>query len=107
LTFIEAPYVAITNVCADIGSIGVPVGTQVDTPVRIANGCPFDVTCSEPSTHMPVTQGPLPAGGTNAQPATAQGPAMVTVGIPDTSTMGFGTVGVATPPCAQVTTAPT
>jgi hypothetical protein len=109
LTFIAAfpCYVAFTNVCADTGSIGVPVGTHVDTPDRIATGCPFDVTCTAPTTHMPVTQGPLPAGGANAHPATAHGPAIVTIGIPDTNTVGLGTVGVATPPCAQETTAPT
>ena len=32
---------------------------------------------------------------------------MVAIGIPDTITNGLGTVGMAMPPCAQVTTAPT
>jgi hypothetical protein len=32
---------------------------------------------------------------------------MVATGIPDTITDGLGTVGVAIPPCVQVTTAPT
>ena len=35
------------------------------------------------------------------------GAVMVTVGMPLTSTRGFGTVGCACPPCAQSTVAPT
>jgi hypothetical protein len=31
---------------------------------------------------------------------------MVAIGIPETNTMGLGTVGIACPPCAQMTVAP-
>ena len=63
--------VASTSVCAETGSIGVPVGAQIDTPVMIATGWPLAKTWVAPTIHWPVTQGPLPAGGTNAHPATA------------------------------------
>jgi hypothetical protein len=43
----------------------------------------------------------------NAHPATAYGAAIVAMGMPETNTHGLGTVGIAMPPCAQVTTAPT
>jgi hypothetical protein len=72
----------------------------------MATGCPCEKTCTAPTTHCAVTHGPLPAGGTNAQPATAQGAAIVAIGIPDTSTHGLGTVGMACPPCAHITVAP-
>jgi hypothetical protein len=99
-------YVANTRVCAETGSIGVPVGTHTDTPLNIATGCPIDITCTAPTTHCPVTQGPLPAGGMNAHPAIAYGAAIVAIGIPETNTFGLGTVGSACPPCAHITTAP-
>jgi len=78
----------------------------METPVKSATGCPFEVTCSDPMIHIPVTHGPFPPGGTNAQPAIVHGAAIVVMGMPDTSTIGFGAVGVATPPCEHVTTAP-
>jgi hypothetical protein len=43
----------------------------------------------------------------NGQPATAYGAVITAVGWPLTSTRGFGAVGVAEPPCAQSTVAPT
>ena len=52
-----------------MGSMGVPVGVQIDAPLRIATGCPFDCTLVEPVIHCPVTHGPFPAGGANAHPA--------------------------------------
>jgi hypothetical protein len=52
------------------GTNGVPVGVQIDTPVMIASGCPSESTRSAPTSHWPVTHGPLPPGVTNAQPAT-------------------------------------
>ncbi len=36
--------VASTSVCAATGSSGVPVGTQIATPVMMATGCPCDST---------------------------------------------------------------
>jgi hypothetical protein len=59
-----------TRVCASMGNNGVPVGMQVAMPVIITTGWPSDITCTEPITHWAVTQGPLPAGGTKAHPAT-------------------------------------
>ena len=53
-----------------------------------------------------MTQGPLPAGGTNAHPAMAYGAAMVAMGMPETMTTGLGTVGTACPPCEHSTVAP-
>src|SRR5580693_1892294 len=85
---------------------GVPVGTHVATPVRIATGWPSDITCTAPTIHCAVTHGPFPAGGTNAQPATVHGAAMVAIGMPETMTRGLGTVGIACPPCAHITVAP-
>jgi len=91
-------YVARTRVWADTGNRGVPVGTHTETPVRMATGCPIDKTCTAPTTHCAVTQGPLPGGGTKAHPATAYGAAMVAIGIPETITHVLGTVGIACPP---------
>jgi hypothetical protein len=41
----------------------------METPLMMATGCPLEVTKTDPMTHMPLMQGPLPAGGTKAQPA--------------------------------------
>src|SRR5664279_1403418 len=94
-------------VCAATGKSGVPVGMQIAIPVMIATGCPCDNTCTAPTTHCAVTHGPLPASGTNAQPATTYGAAMVAMGMPDTRTTGLDTVGRACPPCEHSTVAPT
>jgi hypothetical protein len=48
----------------------------------------------------------LPAGGTNAHPATEYGAAIVAIGIPEAMTRGLGAVGIACPPCEHITTAP-
>ena len=74
------------------------MGTQVETPLRMATGWPLDWTQSEPMIHIPVTQGPFPAGGTKAHPATVQGAAMVAIGMPETRMVGTGVVGTAMPP---------
>ena len=42
--------------------------------------------------------GPLPAGGTHAHPATEYGATMVATGMPETKTTGLGAVGSACPP---------
>jgi hypothetical protein len=67
----------------------------------------MEVTNREPTTHWPVTHGPLPTGGTKAQPAMAHGAAMVVMGMPLTSTKGLGTVGIAMPPWEHKTIDPT
>ncbi len=54
-----------------------------------------------------MTQGTGEPPTLNGQPAMTYGAAMVTVGWPLTSTRGFGAVGVAVPPWAQSTEAPT
>src|ERR1700722_20304853 len=72
----------------------------------MTTGWPWDSTRTAPTIHCAVTQGPFPAGGTKAHPATAYGAATVAIGIPDTSTIGLGTVGIACPPCAHNTVAP-
>jgi hypothetical protein len=86
---------------------GVPVGVQRATPVMMTTGWPREVTRTAPTVHWPVTQGPLPAGGTKAQPATTYGAAMVVMGMPETKTRGTGAVGWAWPAWAQRTMAPT
>jgi hypothetical protein len=78
----------------------------MDTPDKITTGCPSDRTWVAPMTHSAVTHGPMPAGGAKAHPATVYGAAMVVMGIPETKTQVLGTVGMAWPPCAHVTTAP-
>lgn len=83
------------------------MGTHIATPVMIASGCPIEVTCTDPTTHCAVTHGPLPAGGTKAQPAIVYGAAIVVAGIPATRTRGLGTVGIAWPPWEHSTVAPT
>jgi hypothetical protein len=88
------------------GRRGVPVGTQTAIPVMMTTGCPSDVTWTAPTDHWAVTQGPFPAGGTKAHPATMYGAAMVAMGMPDTVTRGLGTVGMACPPCEHKTVAP-
>jgi len=75
-------------------------------PVMMATGCPIEVTLIAPTTHWAVTQGPLPAGGANAHPATAYGAAIVAIGMPVSVTRGLGAVGMAFPPCEQRTVAP-
>lgn len=82
-----------------------PLGAQTATPLKMASGVPFEVTRVVPTVHIPVTQGPG-AGGTSGHPATAHGPAIVAVGWPLTMTLGFGTVGMAWPPCEHMTVAP-
>src|SRR5208283_526316 len=101
------PHVAIARVWASTGTRGVPVGTQVASPVMITTGWPIEVTRTAPTVHCAVTQGPLPAGGANAHPATAYGAAIVVIGMPMTSTRGLGAVGMACPPCEHITSAPT
>jgi len=88
-------------------SNGVPVGAQIAWLSISNNGWPFENTRVAQVTNCAVTHGPFAAGGGgNAHPATRYGAAIVTVGMPLTSTRGFGTVGCACPPCAQSTVAP-
>jgi hypothetical protein len=88
--------------------IGVPVGAHTDVLDWHNRGCPFDNTRVVPVIQVPVTQGPFAAGGGgNAQPAIAYTEVTSTLGAPPRSTRGFGTVGVACPPCEHVTVAPT
>src|SRR5260370_29720020 len=94
------------RVWAAKGTSGVPGGTQVAMPVMITSGWPMEVTRTAPTVHWAVTQGPLPAGGTKAHPATVYGAAMVAIGMPDTRTRGLGTMGTACPPCEHKTVAP-
>jgi hypothetical protein len=63
-------------------------------PDCTVNGWPMDVTRRVPSIHWPMTQGGS-GGGTSGQPATTHGALIVAVGMPITSTLGFGTVGIA------------
>ena len=84
-----------TRVWHPPGKSGVAVGTELDIPVMMATGCPCESTMVAPTTHWPVTHGPLPAGGTKVHPATAYGAAMVAIGMPETKTTGLGTVGTA------------
>jgi hypothetical protein len=94
------------RVCATVGNSGVAVGTQVAMPLMITSGCPSEVTRTAPIIHCAVTQGPFPAGGTNAHPTTEYGAAIVAIGMPDTITRALGAVGNACPPCAHITVAP-
>jgi hypothetical protein len=83
------------------------VGTQIACLSISNTGSPSDVTLTAEVTNCAVTHGPFPAvGGGMAQPATMYGAATVTIGCPLTITLGCTTVGVACPPCAQVTVAP-
>jgi len=50
--------------------IGVPVGAQMEVLDCSSTGCPPANTRVAPTSHWPVTQGPLPAvGGGMLQPA--------------------------------------
>ena len=93
-----------TRVCDDMTSIGVPLDTQVDKPVAMTSGWPFEVTRVVAIVQVPVTHG-LPDDDSE-QPAIAYGVGWVTVGCPDTSTCAFGAPGVATPRWEQFTVAP-
>jgi hypothetical protein len=87
--------------------VGVPVGMQIAWLSNSSSGKPLDVTRTEPIMNCAVTHGPFPAGGGGmAHPATTYGAESVVVGMPDTSTCGFITVGWACPPCAHMTIAP-
>jgi hypothetical protein len=89
-------------------SSGVPVGAQIAWLSKQSNGWPFEVTRVAAVTNCAVTQGPFAAGGGgSAQPATTQGPAMVTVGWPLTATRGFGVIAWACPAWEHRTVAPT
>jgi hypothetical protein len=96
-----------TSVWLETGTSGVPVGVHTETPDMMATGWPCEKTCVDPTTHCAETHGPLPPfAGVNAHPATAYGGEIVAMGMPETKTQVLGTVGMAWPPCAQVTTAP-
>src|SRR6195952_3846898 len=88
--------VASTRVCAATGSIGLPVGTQVDEPANVASGAPPASTRVAPVSHWPVTHGGLD-DPVSAQPAIAYGLAMVTTGWPLDVTRGNGVTGGARP----------
>jgi hypothetical protein len=62
--------VASTRVCATMGSIGVPVGMQLDEPAMVASGAPPAITRTAPLSHWPMAQGGLGVP-VRAQPATA------------------------------------
>ena len=98
-------HVASTRGCAEMGSIGVPVGMQVEAPAIVATGTPPASTRTAPLIHCPVTHGGAPVP-VRAQPVIAYGDESVTTGCPDSSTRGNGASGVAGPACEHVTTAP-
>ena len=50
-------HVATTLGCALRGSIGVPVGMQVEEPAMVATGAPPATTLTAPEVHWPVTHG--------------------------------------------------
>jgi hypothetical protein len=62
-------HMPVTRVCVTVISSGVPVGAQIAWLSNSSSGCPFDVTRTAPVIHCAVTHGPLPPGGTKAQPA--------------------------------------
>ncbi len=74
------------------------MGAHIETPLMMTTGWPMAITLTAPTSHCPVTQGPLPAGGTKAHPATVYGLAIVATGIPETRTRGTGAGGIAWPP---------
>src|SRR5262249_11786074 len=102
---VHRAHVTSTRVCAAVGSIGVPVGTQVEEPVMLATGTPPASTRVAPTSHCPVTHG---GGGVpgSAQPAVTYGEGSVTTGWPVRSTRGNGAIGVAGPAWMHITTAP-
>ena len=102
---IDVDHVASTRGWAITGSIGVPVGMQVEAPSIVASGTPPASTRTAPVSHCPVTHGGADVG-LSAQPAIAYGDAIVTTGWPERSTRGNGAAGVAAPPCEHRTTAP-
>src|SRR5207244_12891079 len=104
---VDVGHVASTRVWVEMTIRLVPVGTQTAWLLCTTSGAPPTSTRAAPTTHCPLTHGPLPPGGTNGQPATTYGVASVETGIPLTRTRGLGEVGWAWPPCMQVTTAPT
>src|SRR5271165_5255593 len=99
---------AVTRTCeATAGSSGVPVGAQRDWLSSKTNGWPIEVTRTDPTMYCAVMQGPLAAGGGGkAQPATTCGEVSGMVGMPDTVTRGFTSVGWACPAWAHSTVAP-
>jgi hypothetical protein len=82
----------------------VPFDTQVEIPVAMTSGWPFDVTRVAALVQVPVTHAlPLEA---SEQPVIAYCVGCTTVGWPDTSTRAFGALGSAGPRCEQLTCAP-
>lgn len=75
-------------------SMGVPLVTHTDMLSNKSTGWPNDVTLSDAVMNVPVTHGPFAAGGGGyAQPAMVYGDEIVTIGWPETKTVGTGTVG--------------
>src|SRR5262252_1854621 len=104
----SVPHIANTLGCVTATISGVPVGTQMAWLSINSTGMPFDKTRVDPMTNCAVTHGPFAAiGGGSGQPAITYGVGRFTIGCPLTRTRGFGAVGVACPPWAQSTVAPT
>src|SRR5206468_2026833 len=82
------------------------VGAQTATLVCSNTGAPPAKTRVAPTTHCAVTHGPLPAGGTNGQPAITYGLNIVAIGMSLNSTRGNGTAGCACPAWEHRTVAP-
>jgi hypothetical protein len=61
---------AVTRTWNSTGNKPVPVGVQTACPVFSNTGWPSTNTLVDPTVHWAVTQGPFPAGGTKAHPAT-------------------------------------
>jgi hypothetical protein len=69
------------------------VGTHVATLDCSKTGMPPAKIRVAPTSHCAVTQGPLPPVGTNGQPVTICGLAIVAIGLPLTVTRGNGING--------------
>lgn len=87
------------------GSIGVPVGIQVDWLTSVATGAPPAITRVAPMTNCPVTHGGVDVVA-SAHPAIAYGLVTLTRGCAESVTRGNGAIGVACPVWEQRTVAP-
>src|SRR5579875_4098894 len=96
---------AVTDPAGPATISGVPLGSELPTPVEITSGWPLEVTRVVPVTQTAAIHGGR-GGGTRGHPATTHCAFRSTVGVPLSVTRGFGVVAIACPPWLHITVAP-
>jgi hypothetical protein len=79
-------HIAVTDPPGPATISGVPLGSELPTPVEITSGCPFEVTRVVPVAQIAEIHGGS-GGGTSGQPATTHCAFRSTVGVPFSVTL--------------------